>query len=544
MKWLMNTKRDFVAQALEGLVATTGGTPLALLSGFPEYKVVVASDWKKDRVALVSGGGSGHEPAHAGFVGEGMLTAAVAGEVFASPSVEAVLQAIAAVTGDAGCLLIVKNYTGDRLNFGLAAEKAKMLGYKVEVVIIGDDIALPDHPQPRGLAGTLFVHKIAGAAAASGASLETVAALARVVASSIASVGFSLDTCSLPGGNAERRLQEDQVEFGLGIHGEPGARIRAFEAADALIAELSDMLGVLPKLADRRLALIVNNLGGLTDLEMQVAIRALSGTSLWERTDLVIGPGTFMSSLDMRGMSISALPISEEIASWLQAPTSCERWPATVRPRISAYLPSALQRPQRGTPHTSTGPERAIIERLAETLIASEAELNTLDARVGDGDTGSTLATASRALLQKLDELPYGDPPLLLEALADILSTVMGGSSGVLMAIFCSAASIASANGASYPQALLEGLAAIKSYGGAKRGDRTMIDALEPALLSLAATGSVASAATDARTGAETTRDMDRARAGRSAYLNTSSLKGQIDPGSEAVARVFEALDR
>ena len=137
-------------------------------------KVVHRTDWDQSKVALVSGGGSGHEPAHAGFVGPGMLTAAVCGEVFASPSVEAVLAGVLAVTGTPGCLLIVKNYTGDRLNFGLAAERARALGLRVEMVVVDDDIALPDLPQPRGLAGTLFVHKITGAMAEAGKSLEAV----------------------------------------------------------------------------------------------------------------------------------------------------------------------------------------------------------------------------------------------------------------------------------------------------------------------------------------------------------------------------------
>lgn len=136
---------------------------MARLDGFPFVRVVVRTDWDKSNVALISGGGSGHEPAHAGFVGKGMLTAAVCGDVFASPSVDAVLAGILAVTGDAGCVLIVKNYTGDRLNFGLAAERARSLGLRVEMVVVHDDIALPDLSQPRGLAGTLLVHKIAGA---------------------------------------------------------------------------------------------------------------------------------------------------------------------------------------------------------------------------------------------------------------------------------------------------------------------------------------------------------------------------------------------
>ncbi|MEY2956204.1 MAG: hypothetical protein RL123_932, partial [Pseudomonadota bacterium] len=164
MKQFMNTRETLVTEAIDGMLRLGAGR-LARLDGFPHIKVVVRTDWDRSKVALVSGGGSGHEPSHAGFVGRGMLTAAVCGEVFASPSVDAVLAGILAVTGKAGCLLIVKNYTGDRLNFGLAAERARARGLKVAMVIVDDDVALPDLPQARGVAGTLFVHKTAGALA-------------------------------------------------------------------------------------------------------------------------------------------------------------------------------------------------------------------------------------------------------------------------------------------------------------------------------------------------------------------------------------------
>ena len=173
MTQFINKKEDIVTEAIDGVIRASGGA-LVRLDGYPHIRVAMRADWDRSRVALVSGGGSGHEPAHAGFVGPGMLTAAVCGDVFASPSVDAVLAGILAVTGEAGCLLIVKNYTGDRLNFGLAAERARAFGLNVSMVIVDDDIALPDLPQPRGVAGTLFVHKVAGALAESGADLATV----------------------------------------------------------------------------------------------------------------------------------------------------------------------------------------------------------------------------------------------------------------------------------------------------------------------------------------------------------------------------------
>src|SRR5881394_2231503 len=173
MKRFLNARETIVTESIDGLLSSSGGK-LARLDGYPHIKVVVRKNWDRRKVAVVSGGGAGHEPAHAGFVGAGMLTGAVCGEIFASPSVDAVLACIMAVTGAPGCLLIVKNYTGDRLNFGLAAEKAKRLGYAVEMVIVSDDIALPDSSRPRGIAGTLFVHKIAGYLSESGLPLDAV----------------------------------------------------------------------------------------------------------------------------------------------------------------------------------------------------------------------------------------------------------------------------------------------------------------------------------------------------------------------------------
>ena len=221
MPQFINTKETLVTEAIEGLLRSSGGR-LARLDGFPHIKVVVRSDWDKSRVALVSGGGSGHEPAHAGFVGQGMLTAAVCGEVFASPSVDAVLAGILAVTGEAGCLLIVKNYTGDRLNFGLAAERARALGLKVAMVTVDDDVALPDLPQARGVAGTLFVHKLAGALAEQGADLTTVTQAAERAIAGTVSIGMSLNTCTVPGSVREDRIGAGKAELGLGIHGEAG----------------------------------------------------------------------------------------------------------------------------------------------------------------------------------------------------------------------------------------------------------------------------------------------------------------------------------
>ncbi len=207
MKQFINAKETLVTEAIDGTLRTSNGL-LARLDGYPHIKVVVRADWDRSKVALVSGGGSGHEPSHAGFVGKGMLTAAVCGDVFASPSVDAVLAGILAVTGQAGCLLIVKNYTGDRLNFGLAAERARAFGLNVNMVVVDDDVALPDLSRARGVAGTLFVHKVAGALAESGAKLEAVTKAAQLVIDGVVSIGMSLDTCTVPGSIKEVRIPD------------------------------------------------------------------------------------------------------------------------------------------------------------------------------------------------------------------------------------------------------------------------------------------------------------------------------------------------
>ena len=535
MAQFINAKEDLVKEAIDGLLATSGGT-LSRLDGYPHIKVVYRSDWDKSRVALISGGGSGHEPAHAGFVGKGMLTAAVCGEVFASPSGEAVLAGILAVTGEAGCLLIVKNYTGDRLNFGLAAERARALGRKVSMVVVDDDIALPDLPQPRGVAGTLFVHKIAGQLAEEGASLDDVTKAAETVIHKVASIGKSLDTCTVPGSPKEDRIPAGKAELGLGIHGEPGVEQIDFAGAQDAVGIVLDRLrntvpGGTPCVA------LLNNLGSTTPLEMSVLAHGLAKSGLASH---VIGPAPMMTSLDMHGFSISLLPVTEAELSALATPVDLAAWPGMaplVAPTV-APLPDGLT-PIAPLP-SSNDRTKAVIEAVADRLIAAEPALNALDAKSGDGDTGSTLATAARALRARLSDMPLADLTQLFPALGNELSQTMGGSSGVILAIYFSAAGDACARGATVPQALRAGLDRVCDVGGARVGDRTMIDALTPALDALE--NGLAAAATAARTGADSTAGIHRAKAGRAAYVPSDNLRGHNDPGAEAVALVFEGL--
>ena len=307
MRQFINAKEDMVTEAIDGAIAASGGT-LTRLDGYPHIRVVVRTDWDKSKVALVTGGGSGHEPAHVGFVGQGMLAAAVCGDVFASPSADAVLAGILAVTGSAGCLLIVKNYTGDRLNFGLAAERARAFGLNVFMVIVDDDVALPELPQARGLAGTLFVHKIAGAMAENGATLEDCAAVAMRVVASSRSIGMSLDTCTVPGAIKEDRIPDGMVELGLGIHGEAGVEQVAAGGAKDAIAKVSEKL-VATMSAKPHVALI-NNLGGSSVLEMSILTSAFVASPLGALTELMVGPDAMMTAIDMHGFSISVMELA------------------------------------------------------------------------------------------------------------------------------------------------------------------------------------------------------------------------------------------
>ncbi|MEE2945740.1 MAG: dihydroxyacetone kinase subunit DhaK [Pseudomonadota bacterium] len=539
MKHFINNKEDMVTDALDGTIATSSGK-LTRLDGYPHIRVVVRSDWDKSKVALVSGGGSGHEPAHAGFVGEGMLTAAVCGDVFASPSVDAVLAGILAVTGPAGCLLIVKNYTGDRLNFGLAAERARAFGHKVSMVVVDDDVALPELPQARGVAGTLFVHKIAGAMAENGANLEACTLAAERVIKSTRSIGMSLDTCTVPGSLKEHRIPHGMAELGLGIHGEAGVeQVASAGAADAIgkmVEKLAEGLPKTPHVA------LINNLGGASCLEMSILTNSLLKSEIGSQIRHVVGPNSMMTALDMHGVSISLLELADGDKEHLAQGVGAPAWPdldEVSHPNVLP-LPDGLS-PIRA-PASAHDETKQFLTECCHVLIASEDDLNTLDAKSGDGDTGSTLATAARALIDAMDTLPLADHTQLYRAIGLELSQTMGGSSGVLLAIFFAAAGDASSSGLSLKDALAAGLARMQEIGGARPGDRTMVDALLPALEALKI--DMKSAAIAAREGADYTATLTSAKAGRASYINAEQLDGHTDPGAEAVARLFEHLAR
>ncbi|MES1924973.1 dihydroxyacetone kinase subunit DhaK [Salinisphaera sp. T31B1] len=540
MDFFYNRPEDVVDETLRGLARIA---PVTLSEPQHGIRLAVDAQWRGDRVAIISGGGAGHEPAHAGFVGQGMLAAAVAGELFTSPSVEAVLAAIRATCGPAGCLLIIKNYTGDRLNFGLAAERAVGEGYNVRSVIVADDVALPDADQQRGLAGTVLVHKIAGHYAAAGADLDTVAHMAERVCASLCSLGLALSSCTLPGHAVDRR----DAELGLGIHNEPGvSEVDPHDADAAIQLVVEPLLAAFDARFDEGTSMIVllNNLGGCATQEMGVLMNSLLAAIPAARIARVVTPAALMTSMDMHGFSVTLLPAEHDFVSALESPVDAIGWPGIRTPgAVTTFEPAVTD-----SAHDETGARdttrESLLRAVIDMLVDARDELDALDARVGDGDTGTTFAAGARAVAAALDEgrLSSGEDARLAHEIGDILARDMGGSSGVLLSILCTATGAALAEDSRWAQALGHGIERMQHYGGAARGDRTLLDALIPAVEALATGADLHAAAKAARDGADATRSMTRARAGRSAYVPENVLRDLADPGAEAIARIWQRL--
>jgi dihydroxyacetone kinase len=290
----------------------------------------------------------------------------------------------------------------------------------------------------------------------------------------------------------------------------------------------------------RSYALLVNNLGSTTALEMNLLANEVLASRHGAKVKLVLGPATLVSSLDMHGFSLSLLPLTPDFEKALLSPASALVWPKVrthAKPKLVKLPREIKTKPDR----TSRNPAlSALVNRASDILIAAEDALNALDARVGDGDTGSTVAGAARHLQAALPLMPLARLDRFFAATSEALARSMGGSSGVLLAIFFSAASQSASEGASWQDSLSAGLAKMMAYGGARPGDRTMIDAIAPALEALPM--GLDEAAKAARAGADATARMQSARAGRSSYVSSSYLEGVPDPGAEAVALLLEGL--
>ena len=330
MKKIINDPSEVVAEALEGMALAH---PELTVKTDPDH-IRRADAPIKGKVALVSGGGSGHDPLHGGFVGYGMLDAAVPGAVFTSPTPDPIVEATKAVDGGAGVLHIVKNYTGDVLNFETAADLALAEDIEVRAVVINDDVAVKDSLYTagrRGVAGTVLVEKIAGAAAQRGDDLDAVAAIAERVNAEVRTMGMALTPCTVPhAGEPSFELGEDEYELGIGIHGEPGREKRAMEPADAIVDRMmTAVVDDLPFRSGDNVLLLVNGMGGTPLIELYIAFRRAHGY-LAERGITVTRSlvGNYTTSLEMQGFSVSVLRLDDEFTQLWDAPvqTAALRW--------------------------------------------------------------------------------------------------------------------------------------------------------------------------------------------------------------------------
>ncbi|XP_063426264.1 triokinase/FMN cyclase-like isoform X1 [Mytilus trossulus] len=578
-KKLVNTVERCVDENLEGLVAVNPG--LRLVEG---HRVVIRADINdaiaSGKVSLICGGGSGHEPAHAGFVGKGMLSGSVAGAVFTSPPPQSILACLRAVAkkNAGGTVVIIKNYTGDRINFGLAVERAKHEGYKCDMVVVGEDCALKSSDKTagrRGLCGTILVEKICGALAEEGRSLEDIVRISKDAVTKMGTIGLSLSSCTIPGAGATFTLGADEIELGLGIHGEAGVKrtklVSANEAVRMMIDHMTDPNNNsrLEVKAGDKVACMINNLGGTSVLELNIIAR--EAILLLESRGVEVERvycGSFTTSLEMAGISITLLHLDDTLRNCLDAETSAPGW---VRP----YLPCGQR--TRTTPQKIVSEDSQhittqqtvkdtvsadmkkllynMVKTAAEQLIASEEKLNGLDKESGDGDCGSTMARGAQEVLSELNSkdnpLPVGNPAELAKRLGNIAEVSMGGSSGGLYSLFFTTVAgelQKEISPLAWSSALAAGVTTIRKYGGADPGDRTMLDALYPAseeLLSCLKANkspldSFKSAVQKCTEGAKSTATM-KARAGRSSYVSQDRLTNP-DPGAMAVTIWLSAV--
>jgi len=321
MKKFINDPEKCEEQMISGLVKAYPG----YLKKLPCGNVVVRAEKKENKVALISGGGSGHEPAHAGYVGKGMLDCAVAGAVFTSPTPDQIYEGIKAIATDAGVLMVIKNYSGDIMNFDMAREMAEMEGIQVASVITCDDVAVENSTWTigrRGVAGTVFVHKIAGARAEMGASLSEVQAAAQKVIDNVRTMGAAIRPCTVPAAGVPGfTIGDDEIEMGIGIHGEPGVRKEKMRPVNEIVDELLDHILKDLDYTGSEVAVMVNSAGATPQMELLIAYDHIADV-LAEKNIKVYKSfvGEYMTSLEMDGFSISLLKLDDELKELLNAP--------------------------------------------------------------------------------------------------------------------------------------------------------------------------------------------------------------------------------
>lgn len=582
MKKIINQPESVVLDMLHGLAYAH--PELALDS---TYKVVTRRDKNSEKVNLISGGGSGHEPAHAGFVGTGMLDAAVCGDVFASPSQIQVYQAIKSCASSKGVLLIIKNYSGDMMNFKNAAYLASEDGILVDYVKVDDDIAVQDSLYTvgrRGVAGTVFVHKIAGAAAEQGQDLAAVKAVAEKVVRNVRSLGFALTSCTVPAkGTPTFTLGEDEMEYGVGIHGEPGIQREKTLSADELAKRMTEALVRDLQIQGQKgaeVALLMNGFGATPLQELYVLTQSvakeLDGFGIVVAKTLV---GNYMTSIDMAGASVSILLLDEELkqllaetcdtpalklsgtlepCNFLEGVRSTAEGSADQKAELSAAA-GIIQNNQLTTENVIFA-----IDRMSDCIIENEVPFCELDSHAGDGDFGMSVAKGFRQLQREWNDLLSSHSQSIgefLEACSLIIMEHCGGASGPIWGSAFRAAgkyagvrtNLSLAELAEMMQSAVVGIQKTgeRSFGrGAGVGDKTLMDALIPYTDSLsadAASNLSFEAALDratkaAQSGAEATKNIV-ARMGRAGTVGERSL-GYPDAGAHALGVIFEELMR
>ncbi|WP_102160023.1 dihydroxyacetone kinase subunit DhaK [Zhihengliuella halotolerans] len=506
------------------------------------------------QVGLVSGGGSGHEPLHAGFLGVGMLDAAVPGAVFASPHNTQIHAASRAVAGPGGVLHIVKNYTGDVINFAIAAERLSAEGVEVATVLVDDDVATGGDDTEtgrRGTGATVVVEKILGAAADAGLSLDELAALGADVAEHSRSVAVAARAqTDFHTGEDTFELDPGHLEYGVGIHGERAAASIERPGFEALVAKMVDeVLAQVP--GDGSLLLFVNGLGATTQLELlnvyAAATDRLSGAGETVDARLV---GNYVAALDMTGFSITLTRLRPEWLPYWEASSITPSFPASLAD--SGAAPETLVRrsvpdaaPAAATAESTGGPaDRArprlqddVVRRFAELVEEHYEELTRLDRVSGDGDFGDNLRGGLREALQLMN---HGQPGLAAAERAFLDG--VGGTSGPLLGLLFKWLDRAhrdhDADGAAaWARGTAEGCAAIQRVGGAQPGDRTIVDVLHPAAEALRS--GFAEGARTAADAARATADLE-ARRGRASYVAGRGA-GEPDAGATGVALLFRA---
>ena len=566
MTYLLNNPADFAVDALRGYAAAHPGHVMLAHGG-----VVRSTDTPANQPALVIGGGSGHYPAFAGWVGPGLAHGAPCGNIFSSPSASQVYSVARSAENGGGVLLGFGNYAGDVLHFGQAAEKLRAEGVDVRIIRVSDDIAsgpAESHRDRRGIAGDLVVFKIAGAAIAAGADLDEAERVAWKANDATRSFGVAFDGCTLPGaGEALFHVADGEMAIGLGIHGEPGIR----EVPLGTAAEVADVLldGVLAEEPARtgayagRVAVLLNGLGTVKYEELFV-VYARVAQQLADKGFTVVGPevGEHVTSLNMAGLSLSIVFLDDELEEYWLAPADAPAFRRTVGglpsgpPRTGVHVPGEDPIPD-ASAESRTSAARIVqaLEMLRETAAVHEEQFGRLDAVAGDGDHGQGMAYGTRGAAaggHKAAANGAGARTVLLHA-GDAWAEEAGGTSGALWGAVLTAAGgvfddSRAVDAPAVVEALTAGIEAVVRLGGARPGDKTMVDAALPFRDALAAefastgnlAGSVTKAAAAAREAAEATAGIT-SRLGRSRILGEKSL-GTPDPGAYSFAVLMDAL--